>query len=323
MSNPIVLTVDEWDTSAINWKLPKVSDKGGKSVMMISEQTKRMVHVATPVMTTFGISDFVNAEGTADGRFNISLIFPNDDYKNKQTSDFFEKIKSFQDKVLADAITNSELWFGEELEPRVIEHMMTPILKYSKIKGTKKPDMTKPPTIRAKVPNYNGKWGVEIYDMSENKLFPSENDLITPCDLVLKMSQVACVLLCSGIWIGDKGFSVQWKLVQCVVKPREIVSVFGKCHIKLSPDEVHKLSSQRNVDDDAGEDSVETESIVIESIVIKPKTVVPAPATVSTTVDDSDDEQAVPVEAAAPVVAADEAPKKKKIIRKITPVAST
>jgi hypothetical protein len=42
------------------------------------------------------------------------------------------------------------------------------------------------------------------------------------------MSNIACVLQCGGIWIGGKGWGLTWKMVQGVVKPREIVSVYGR-----------------------------------------------------------------------------------------------
>ena len=116
----------------------------------------------------------------------------------------------------------------------VAKHTFFPFIKYQKNKDTKKIDQSKPPSIRAKVPYYDGKWAVEIYDTKQNLLFPCGNENLTPLDFVPKQSNVACVLQCGGIWIGGKGWGLTWKLIQCIVKPREIVSVFGKCQISLS-----------------------------------------------------------------------------------------
>ena len=44
-------------------------------------------------------------------------------------------------------------------------------------------------------------------------------------DFVPKMSNVACVLQCGGLWFGGKGWGLTWKVNQIVVKPREVVSV--------------------------------------------------------------------------------------------------
>ena len=328
---PIVLNVSEWATSSVKYMPPKVNDKGGKSINIISDQTKRSLHISTPLMITWGISDFVDDKGESDGKYSISLAFPNEEYKTKQTNEFLQKLKDFENQVLDDAVKNSELWFGEEMSREVIKHMFFPVLKYSKNKDTKKIDLSKPPTIRAKVTRYNSKWGVEIYDTKSNLIFPvSDNELLAPGDLVPKLSQVACVLQCSGLWIGGKGFGITWKLIQCVVKPREVVSVYGKCHIQLSNDDLEKMDSQKIVDE-----------VVAETLVYQEEASVP----VSTVVADSDDEvddtppPPPPVQAPAPVVkkvvkpptpvveapvptpapVETEAPKKKKIIKKVAP----
>jgi hypothetical protein len=143
---------------------------------------------------------------------------------------------------------------------------------------------------------------VEIYDTQSNLLFPSENDNLTPIDFIPKMSSVACVLQCGGIWIGGKGWGVIWKLNQCVVKPREVVSVFGKCQIQLSTDEIKALDSQ-DIKEDVDEDEPAAP---------------PAPKKViDVQVEDSDEEpeEEVVAEPAA-VVAAPVEPPKKKIIKK-------
>jgi hypothetical protein len=102
--------------------------------------------------------------------------------------------------------------------------------------------------------------------------------------------------------VGGKGFGITWKLVQCVVKPREVVSVFGKCHIKLSADEMQKLDSQK-VDDET----------VMEDVLTK--------SAVSTTAEDSDEDEPVPVPVPAPAPVEEVAvkkPAKKVVVKKPT-----
>lgn len=236
-AKPVVLSTAEWNTQAVKYLPPKVNDKGGKSINIISTQNNRALNISTPLLMTWGISDYVDEKGESDGKYSISLTFPNDDYKNANTETFLNKLKAFEEQVIDDAVKNSELWFGDSLNREVIKHMFFPILKYSKNKETKKVDYTKPPTIRAKVPNYGGKWNLEVYDTAMNLIFPCENSLITPMDVVSKMSSVACVLNMGQIWIGGRSFGVTIKLIQCVVKPRIVESVYGKCHIQLSQEE--------------------------------------------------------------------------------------
>jgi hypothetical protein len=275
------------------------------------------------MMMTWGVQDFIGDNGESDGKWSMSLNFPNDEYKKPATDVFLQKVKDFENQILDEAVKNSELWWGEEMSREVCKHTFFPFLKYSKNKDTKKIDPTKPPSIKAKVPFYDGKWGLEIYDTKEQLVFPCDDKdkvHLTPVDFIPKLSQVACVLQCGGIWIGGKGWGLTWKMIQCVVKPREIVSVYGKCHIQLSSDDREAIDSQKIPDEDA-EDEVEQE---------KPATVF------DTTAADSDEEQDeetpappvkkvvkkastpvdVPVE--EPVAAAvEEAPKKKVVKKKV------
>jgi hypothetical protein len=311
-SKPVVVKVNEWQTSANKYMAPKLNDKGGKSINLISKQTNRSLHISTPLMMTWGIADFVDEKGESDGKYSISLNFPNTEYATPATNDFLQKLKDFENQILDDAVANSELWWGEEMSREVAKHTFFPFLKFSKNKDTKKIDLSKPPSIRAKVPFYNGKWAVEIYDTKLNTLFPCENAHLTPVDFVPKLSNVACVLQCGGIWIGGKGWGLTWKLIQCIVKPREVVSVYGKCHIQLSSEEL---------------DCIDQQVIPEEESFGQDETVNGASAT-STMVEDSDDEEEeaaasvpVPVQAAAPapvpVVAA-----KKVIVKKPEVVAA-
>lgn len=293
-SKPVVLSVADWMPSAHKYMPPKVNDKGGKSINVVSKQTNRSLHITTPLLMTWGISDFIDEKGESDGKFSISLNFPNEEYKTASSSAFLEKLKEFENQILDDAVKNSEQWWGESMSRELCKHTFFPFLKYSKNKDTKKTDFTKPPSIRAKVPCYGDKWVVELYDTNSNLIFPSENPTQTPPDFVPKLSNIACVLQCGGIWIGGKGWGLTWKMVQGVVKPRISDSVYGKCHINLSSEDKEALESQPMAE------VVEDQQVVVQS----------------TEAADTDDEAETETQAVAPVVAKVEEPVMKKTIIK-------
>ena len=161
MSSPIVLTTSEWDTDAIKFMPPKVNDKGMLSINLISTQTNRALHISTPMMMTWGISDYDDGSG-GDGKFTMTLNFPTEDYRKPSTDAFLEKIKDFENAILDHTVKNSELWFGEEMSREVCKHSFFPFLKYPYIKGTKKIDTTKSASIRAKVPMLSRKMGSRV-----------------------------------------------------------------------------------------------------------------------------------------------------------------
>lgn len=260
MSKPIVLSTNEWDTSAIKFMPPKVNDRGGMSVNIISTQTNRSLHVSAPMMMTWGISDYDDGTG-GDGKFTMTLNFPQEGYTKPSTDMFLEKVKAFEDEIIDAGVKNSDLWFGEEQSREVCKHSFFPFVKYPYVKGTKKLDTSKSPSIRAKVPCYDGKWGVELYDTKNDQLFPDkENDRVTPVDFVPKLSQVACLLQCGGIWKGGKGWGVTWKVVQIVVKPREVVSVYGQCRVMLTDEERGEMDKQKIQDSEDVTETVFTKS---------------------------------------------------------------
>ena len=307
MSQPLTLKISEWDTNSIKYMPPRVSDRGAKSVNMISSQTNRSLHLTTPLMMTWGISDYVDEQGVSDGRFTMTLNFPGEGYETPDCTEFLDKLKDFENKILDDAVKHSDLWFGEEMSREVAKHTFFPFIKYPKDKNTKKIDYSKAPSIRAKVPNYSGKWSVELYDAQGSNIYPCDNENVTPVDMVPKKSMTACVLQCGGLWFGGKGWGLTWRLVQAVVKPPKVASIFGKCHIQLSAEETQMISDQVLSDVPEASDDYpvgEPPKLARQDTVVLNET----------EVEDSDEEDTAPK--VSPKVEVDEAPKKKRVVKK-------
>ena len=305
-STQIVLSVSEWNPAEIKYTVPKINKQGGKAISIISKQKNRALHISTPLMMTWGISDFVDEKtGESDGKYSMTLNFPNDEYATPATAAFLQKLKDFETQILNDAVKNSEAWWGEEMPLAVVKHSFYPLLKYSKNKDTKRVDYSKPPSIRGKVPYFDGKWGVEIYNTKNELIFPCADDRLTPLEFVPKLSNVACVLQCGGIWIGGKGWGLTWKVIQCVVKPKEIVSVYGKCHIQLSPEDRETIDTQ-HIKDDV---DVEDEPVVSTNAATNAAT-----KSVSQTVVEDSDDEGEPITLVAPVAS------KAETVRAVEPV---
>ena len=80
MSKPVVISTNEWDPLAAKFMPPKLNASVVmKNVYVISTQTNRSLHISTPMMMTWGISDYDDGSG-GDGRFTMTLNFPKDDY---------------------------------------------------------------------------------------------------------------------------------------------------------------------------------------------------------------------------------------------------
>ena len=293
----------------IMYTAPKASPQGAKSVNMLNKKTKTSLTLSTPLMLTWGAGEFVDpSSGQGDGKFTLSLQFPGEEYKTEDTTAFLNNLKALEERIKADALIYSKEWFGKvHKSSEIIDELFSPMLKYPNIKGTREPDYSKQPTLRIKMPVWEGKWKTEIYDEDGAKLYPnSENPAVTPLDYLKKGSNIACLIQFAGIWFINGKFSASWKLVQAVVqKPRATLS--GQCFIKLRALDKERLKNQV-VNDDASdevaattivEDSDDDEEHVEEVVSAPPPPPVVAPPVV-----------------APPVVAAE--PVKKKIVKKKT-----
>ena len=88
MSLPVALEFANWEPASVRYMQPRVNDRGGKSISIISTQLNRLLYVSTPCMSTWGMSDYVNEAGESDGKFSMTLRFPNPDYDTPETKEF-------------------------------------------------------------------------------------------------------------------------------------------------------------------------------------------------------------------------------------------
>jgi hypothetical protein len=117
------------------------------------------------------------------------------------------------------------------------------MIKFPNFKGTREPDYSKKPSLKVKLPLWEGNWKCEVYDEDGNPLFPNPNKEITPLDFIKKGSNVAVIIQFGGIWFINGNFGVSWQLVQAVVqKPK--ADLTGKCYIRLKKTEKDKLVTQ-------------------------------------------------------------------------------
>jgi hypothetical protein len=294
----------------IMYSAPKANAQGGKSINILNPGTKSGLRIAAPLLLTWGASDFVDpATGKGNGKYELSLQFPSAEYNTEDAEAFLKNMVALEAKIKADALTYSKDWFGKvHKNAEVVDALYTPMLKYSKNKETGEADLTKAPTLRVKIPMWEGVWKCEIYDEDENKLYPSlSNPTATPIEFLQKGINVATLIQCGGIWFANGKFGVTWKLVQAVAqKPRG--SLTGSCFIKLKPSDKAKLKSATTPVVDVQDDD-------------------DAPA--SAEVEDSEDDDSVATPAPAPPVAtpapvatpSTEEPKKKKVVKKVAKLA--
>lgn len=308
-----------FNTANIMYTSPKATAQGAKSVNILNKHVKKGLVLSTPLMLTWGASDYIDEKtGQSDGKFSMSLQFPSEEYSTEDTKSFLNNMKSLEDKIKADALIYSKEWFGKvHKNPEVVEALWTPMLKYSKDRSTGEYDYSKAPTLRIKIPQWEGVWKVEIYDEDGEKLFPGEPN-VSPLDYLKKGSNIACLIQFAGIWFVNGKFSASWKLVQAVVqKPKATLQ--GACFIKLKNNDKEKLKNQTVVDEDV---ETFTTNVLVEDSDGEDENVKDTSSLCVVDVEEIPQQVAVPVtlqvvETSVEVAQEQvEEPKKKKVVKK-------
>lgn len=230
----------------------KTGTNNNKTINIKNKSTGFPIQLRTALMLTWGISDYEGNE-----KYEMSLQFPSEEYRSEKQQAFLDNMIAYENKIKDDAIANSKAWFGKEIKSKeVIDAMWTPMLKYPKNKITGEPDYDRAPSLRIKVPYWEGEWKMALFNMDKQKIFPDPSSDVTPKDLVQKGAQTAAVFKSGGIWVVNNRFGTTWRLDQAVVKPKE--SVNDSCQIDLDPDEKKSLQQQVIESDDDEEAGVKS-----------------------------------------------------------------
>jgi hypothetical protein len=280
-----ILNASNFDMSIVSYGTKKVNDRGGANMTIMNKSVRSGLRLSTPMMLTWGASEYVDkATGESDGKYSMSLQFPEDEYSNPECDAFLENMIALETKVKADALTKSKDWFGKPItSPDVIDAIYSPMLKYPYIKGTKERDYSRKPTLSLKIPSWEGAFKVEVYDEEGEAMFPNSETNPTTCESQIKTylarTNVMCIIQCGGIWFTNGKFNITWKLMQAVIqKPRETIQ--GKCMIKVNASDKAKLAAQpaaeEEVDNSVGMEVTPDSDEEEEEDV--PEEVAPAPA---------------------------------------------
>jgi hypothetical protein len=308
----ILLTVEDWDVSAVKYFPPKPSNGGGKNVKFISSQLGKGLYLNLPKMTQYGIADYVNKDtGIHDGKFKMSC--------KVNSPELVQKLNDFKEQLIDDAVKNSQAWFGgsKPISREIAEYNLKFALDYPKVgPNDKTADTTKDPYFKLSIPYYRDSgWDLQVFDPSRRRLFPSE-DVDSPIDLVPKGALVNLFIQCNTIWVVDGKWGPTFKVVQCMVYPQDNTNFRDSCMIPGNEDyQSFPLSISAN------------SNKVHEPIPAPTKAPAPVPQTPTVTEEEEEEEPPKPVVAPtsvstpAPVesepVAEEEVAPVKKTVRKI------
>jgi hypothetical protein len=235
MSSEILNGV-EFNIDEITYAPLRTSPQGGKNVKLVSAINRRWIMMTTPLMDTYGASDYVDPNsGIGNGKYSMSLLFKSN---NSEVQKFLENMTALEDKIKRDALKHSKEWFGKTYSsPEVLEALWSPMLKYSKDPTTGEPNKSKAPYMNIKIQKYSDKWNCEVYNERGDIQFPDESNAnVSPLDFIPPSTEkrVRCVVQCGGIWITNGKFTITWELKQVSVQSqRPPLMGQKKCYVRI------------------------------------------------------------------------------------------
>jgi len=253
----------EFTPSQVTYDAPVTNKRGGKSVNL--RLNGQPIVLQVPLMLTWGVNEWVD-EQNGSVKYDMALQF--DPMKSESQAKFLSAMKDFEEKVKNDAVTNCKKWFGKKMSREVVDALMYPMLKYRKDKETGEPDYTANPTMKLKVPFWEGRYNVEIYDMARQPLYlppkfgkgaegnkaNGQDATSTPVDFVPKASHVKGLIRCNGMWFAGGKCGVTFQLVQIQVRPPTRLVGSGNCHIMDDSDDDEIIEDLEKKDEEASEE---------------------------------------------------------------------
>jgi hypothetical protein len=251
-SNNLIADFEEFNPAEdIMFSKPRVNKSGGKAVNILNSKSRTPLVITTPMMFTWGVSSMTD-EKTGKVSWTMSLQFSSAEMRSETENLFLSKIQAMESHMKRMGVANSKLWLNKAVTKEQVDVLFHPMLYYPLNKETGEVDESRGPTFRIKLDMWDEKFTCEIYDTEERLLFPNSQQQQGPAELITKLSHVACILKCGGVWFANGKFGVTWRLVQAVVKPKS--ELRGRCFVKLSDDDKKKMNESSSSSDDAGVD---------------------------------------------------------------------
>ena len=252
-TTPIVRVADlpDFSWNDISYSQPRELASGGKMIYVNFNRQPLIVH--TPKMSSsFGVSDYDN-----DKKFHLDLTFKGLD-GNEELKQFKSFLERFDSKLINDGFNNSTAWFKTAYKSKdVVDALFTKTIKGNNEKYAQ--------YFKIKTPYSTEGFQIPVFDQNKNKI-----SIDTPEErAALKGSTITAIIQCTGIWIVDKRFGCNWKVLQMKVSTANRSKIpdyaFGDDDDRKSDSEIDDGSDNEKPDAEDEEDIVSSSEDELEA----------------------------------------------------------
>jgi len=231
MAAPATVNICKINASDISFSEPKKNKQGGISVSF--KYINQNVQFRFPQMTFPGgvlVKENQNKDGSTTTSYTMSASMQGcDPYAQTpatgtdDVSKAYNFLREFQEAVIKAAADNSPKWFGKKRELSSVRDSFNKFLSVSQDNTSEGwvPNGKYPPSVRFKLPVYDGKVCMDIIDDASNDVVVGH-----PSDLPDAFGKgCACKIIAQGsIYVIGQAFGLTWKPCYVEVSKRRRVT---------------------------------------------------------------------------------------------------
>jgi hypothetical protein len=221
MATNAIIYSSNLDVSKISFGDIRANKAGGKSVPIKYNGQSLQIRLEKATYP-MGVNVRVSENGT---NYTLSLTLKGCDpfAKERATGEsgtvgtLYNFLQDLQSKLLDTAETNSVKWFGKSRSRSVLEDTMKQFISPSveKVNGEWVPTGKYPPSLKMKVPVYDGRVAMDVTD-SQGKPVAVDVDNITN---VFPKRVEASIVVSPGVYVSGQGWGVTWRVSYARVAP--------------------------------------------------------------------------------------------------------
>lgn len=278
MATNAIISSSNLDISKISFGDIRLNKAGGKSVPIKYNGQSLQIRLEKATYP-MGVNVRESENGT---NYTMSLTLKGcDPYaKDKAGADagslgtLYNFLGDLQNKLLDTAETNSVKWFGKARTRPVLEDTMKQFISPSveKVNGEWVASGKYPPSLRMKVPVYDGRVAMDVTD-SAGKPVAVDTENITE---VFPKRVEASIVISPAIYVSGQGWGVTWRVSYARVAPPQRTTA-AQIFADEIEQELKTPAPQAQTYDDDQEESHEQQEISVP-FVETPSAASPAPA---------------------------------------------
>jgi hypothetical protein len=221
MATNAIISSSNLDISKISFGDIRLNKAGGKSVPIKYNGQSLQIRLEK-AMYPMGVNVRESENGT---NYTMSLTLKGCDPYAKEKAGpeagslgtLYNFLGDLQNKLLDTAETSSVKWFGKARTRPVLEDTMKQFISPSveKVGGEWVPSGKYPPSLRMKVPVYDGRVAMDVTD-SAGKAVAVDTDNIAN---VFPKRVEASIVVSPGIYVSGQGWGVTWRVSYARVTP--------------------------------------------------------------------------------------------------------